>query len=422
MQERRWYALGEELRALRMARDLSQPEVVDRSGEKMTDRGYRGYELGEQRPGRDRLLRFLLKSFELKDPSEINRVLHLAHYAGLSDSDIEQFGLGATTVTSHARSSRTGRPVDFRIEASTLIATDGEGREVWRHTFPSRLFHSAYDQQTAIKRCTFGDIDNDGRVETLFVYLPIDFQSVGATLICFGEDGAVRWQFVPGKAVTDSTGREYFPPYFISNVSIVPLERLGARVLVSSNHYLHNPNQIAMLAPNGDLVSEYWHSGHLLSVAHADLNADGIREILLAGVNNGYGQATLVIFDPRNVRGASTQPGRQILNFPAGTEKVVVLFPKTCLSKDAPYNRVSELRVTPERRIMLAVVEGISEAKNPGVMIYELDFALNVLNARPDSHLQENHRILEAHGVLDHSWTEDENREIKRRVVIHGKL
>jgi hypothetical protein len=66
------------------------------------------------------------------------------------------------------------------------------------------------------------------------------------------------------------------------------------------------------------------------------------------------------------------------------------------------------------------VVEGVSEARNPGVMIYELDFRLNVVNCRPDSHLQEAHRAMELQGVLDHSWTEDENERLRSQVIVKG--
>jgi hypothetical protein len=174
-----------------------------------------------------------------------------------------------------------------------------------------------------------------------------------------------------------------------------------------------------MLDAKGNLISEYWHSGHLLSIVCADIDGDGIEEILLAGVNNGYGLATLVILDPRDVRGASVQPFRQLLGCEPGTEKAVVLFPRTCLSLDAPYNRAQTVWVTSERRIVVPVVEGVSEAKNPGVMIYELDFGLNVVSARPDSHLQEAHRLLEAEGTLDHSWTEKETEEIRSEVTVN---
>ncbi|MGA2269458.1 MAG: helix-turn-helix transcriptional regulator [Bryobacteraceae bacterium] len=423
MERHEWLALGRALRALRTALDLPQKEVVRRSGEQMDERTLRAYESGALRPSRDRLLRLLTKSFELKNPAEINRSLQTAGYAVLTDSEILQTGLGPPAIKSDAFRSlvSAGPPIDYRIETSTLIALDDEGREVWRHKFPERLARAAYEGETAIRRCAFADIDGDGRIETLFAYVPLDFASVGTVLLCFADDGAVKWQFVPGKAIKD-TRQEYLPPYFISNVKVIPVEKSCTRILVSSNHYLHNPNQIAMLDPSGELVSEYWHSGHLYAVAHTDLNNDGIEEILLAGVNNGYRLATLVIFDSRYVSGASTQPGRQIFGFPPGTEKAVVLFPRTCLSKSAPYNRTMELRITRERRIVLAVCEGVSEQRNPGVMIYELDFALNIINCRPDSHLYEAHRALELQGLLDHPWTEEENDRLRNEVVIKGQV
>jgi hypothetical protein len=78
--------------------------------------------------------------------------------------------------------------------------------------------------------------------------------------------------------------------------------------------------------------------------------------------------------------------------------------------------------VTKERRIVVPVVEGVSETKNPGVMIYELDFGLNVVSARPDSHLQESHRILEEEGHLDHAWTEEETARLRSQVVVKRGL
>lgn len=419
MQQHQWRALGQALRELRESRDLAQKEV---SGEEMAERTIRAYESGEQRPSRDRLLRLMIRTFDLRNAEDINRFLRLGSYAELTDKESLLYGLAVAFAKPSVRHERSPQaPADFRIEVSTLIVVDGQGQELWRHQFPSRLEPSSYDQRHLVRRCSFADLDGDGKTETLFVHVPLDFASVGTTLICFGEEGTIRWQFDPGRPIQD-TRQEYFPPYFISSVNIIPIKDSGPQILVSSNHYLHNPNQIAMLNSSGALISEYWHSGHLYSVAHADLNGDGVEEILLAGVNNGYRLGTLVIFDSRNVSGASSQPGRQIFGFPPGTEKAVVLFPRTCVSVNAPYNRVAELRITRERRIVLAVVEGVSEARNPGVMIYELDFGLNIVNCRPDSHLQEAHRAMELQGLLDHSWTEDENQRLRSQVVVRGQL
>src|SRR5260370_25281338 len=91
MQQREWRDLGGALKSLRTSGDLGQKEVIDRSGEEMGERSLRGYERGEQRPSRERLLRLALRSFELKDPAEINGYLKRAGYAILSEAESQQF-------------------------------------------------------------------------------------------------------------------------------------------------------------------------------------------------------------------------------------------------------------------------------------------------------------------------------------------
>ena len=263
MQQREWQTLGQALKDLRTGLDMAQKEVVNRIGEELGERALRSYESGEQRPSRERLLRLLTKSFELRAAAEINRYLDLGRYAALNLSEILQLGLESAPVEVRLNRSRPGPPVDFRAEVSTLIVADAEGKEVWRHRFPARFAQRAYDGSDSLKRCSFGDIDGDGRVETIFSYLPLDFGSVGSTLYCFAEDGTVKWEFVPGRMVQDTTGREYWPPYTTSIVQVIPLPGSETRIMVSSNHYLHNANQIAMLDPRGNQISEYWHSGHL---------------------------------------------------------------------------------------------------------------------------------------------------------------
>ncbi len=422
MNQKHLRSLGKTLRSLRDKNDLAQKEVIQRSGEMFTERTLRDYENGSRRPSRDRLLRMLVRSFAVTNSVEINRILQLAGYTKLTDEDIPQQAITTAPgrLEPQTQTIEPDLPADVRVEMSTIISVDPQGRELWRHRFPSRLIQAAYQDEHAGRRFNVTDIDGDGRVETLFVYTPVDYGSVGTTLLCFGQDGQINWQFEPGKTVRDSTGRMYDPPYFISNVRLLRIPGFGIRILVSSNHHLYNPNQIAILSPTGQLISEYWHSGHLLWVAQADLNEDGIEEVLLGGVNNGYHQATMVVFDPRNISGASAQPGRQILGFPEGTEKAILLFPKTCLAQHAPYNRVMDVRVTRERRIVVVTAEGIAETQNPGVMIYQLDFDLNVLSARPDSRLQESHRLLEVQGHLDHHWTEEESERLRTQVVVQS--
>jgi transcriptional regulator with XRE-family HTH domain len=93
MQKRRWHSLGQALRKLREERDLKQKEVGDRSGETIGERTLRSYESGVECPGRDRLLKLLIRSFDVKIAGDINRYLQMAGYAALVDREILEFNL-----------------------------------------------------------------------------------------------------------------------------------------------------------------------------------------------------------------------------------------------------------------------------------------------------------------------------------------
>ena len=183
---------------------------------------------------------------------------------------------------------------------------DIEGQELWRHSFP-KILNAITPGPPSYQRTAFADLDGDGQTETLFTYFPVTPGEIPASpLLCFSASGKVKWQFTPGRAIRDTTD-EFLPPYRINNIQVLPNRTAGHPwIAVSSNHYLEYPNQIAILDYKGNLKGEYWHSGHLLQTARADLDHDGMDELLLAGVDNGRHQACLLVFDPTNVNGATS--------------------------------------------------------------------------------------------------------------------
>jgi hypothetical protein len=112
-----------------------------------------------------------------------------------------------------------------------------------------------------------------------------------------------------------------------------------------------------------------------------DLDGDGEQEVILGGVNDApeYASATVVVFDHRRISGASS--GRdgspQFQGMTPGSEKAIVRFPRTPLSQDLEFNRVSGLSEK-GGHIVVVVAKGTAEA-DPTV-IYELDRALRPLN------------------------------------------
>jgi hypothetical protein len=104
-----------------------------------------------------------------------------------------------------------------------------------------------------------------------------------------------------------------------------------------------------VLAPDGRILHEYWHSGHLNHLQAADLDGKGRTEFVLAGINNARHAATLVILDEDHFAGASQEPDtpdHQLLDFPPGSERNRIIFPRSCLNTTFdPYNPVATLSV-----------------------------------------------------------------------------
>ena len=68
------------------------------------------------------------------------------------------------------------------------------------------------------------------------------------------------------------------------------------------------PPKSCFSLPTGELLHEYWHSGHLNHLQAADLDGNGRTEFVLAGINNARHAATLVVLDEDHFAGASQEP------------------------------------------------------------------------------------------------------------------
>jgi hypothetical protein len=239
-----------------------------------------------------------------------------------------------------------GKPVSCRVERDTLIAYDAQGRECWRKLFPCPL-HETTSPELASRATWIGDLDGDGRNEILFAPHPLTGAQESTPLICYDHRGVERWHFVNQHPVRTST--EAFTPIFgIARFLVTPGGKgLPNVVLVATTHYLYYPSQVVLLAPDGRVLHQYWHSGHLNSLQAADLDNDGKTEFYLAGINNAWHAATLVVLDQDHFAGASQEPqapDHQLLGFQPGAERNRIIFPRSCLNTTFdPYNPVTTL-------------------------------------------------------------------------------
>lgn len=179
------------------------------------------------------------------------------------------------------------RPQSARLDGSTLTITNVKGEELWRKGFPDGLWPEYYSQGLA-RRMWFGDLEGKGRFDVLLLYHPsVDPMSHSTTLICYSDRGKEKWRWTPGRELPELEGS----PATYRTVAFGVLKATpnrSARIVVSSYHIPFYPHQIALLDPDGKMVSEYWHSGHLDFLTLADLDGDGREEIIAPGISNGY--------------------------------------------------------------------------------------------------------------------------------------
>ncbi len=164
---------------------------------------------------------------------------------------------------------KVGKPYASSWYYSTLVATDQQGREVWRRGFPAAPLGGLYEARF------HGDLDGDGRVETLVPYVSHRRDSEGAFIHCISEDGEELWKIEPRRAVSDRANK-FTDVYVYRDYKVFPSpekDRTQWTAAIFAHHFEY-PSVAVVVDGKGKTRGEYWHSGHLESVHVADLDKD----------------------------------------------------------------------------------------------------------------------------------------------------
>ena len=87
-------ALGRALAKLRVAQHLTQEDVARRVSTYYSEAGsYGRVERGQRHPDRDPLIAILTHGLSVSDLGEVNHILGLADYEGLTEQEVGQLGL-----------------------------------------------------------------------------------------------------------------------------------------------------------------------------------------------------------------------------------------------------------------------------------------------------------------------------------------
>jgi hypothetical protein len=302
----------------------------------------------------------------------------------------------------------TGRqspPASYRLDGNALVVLDARGQEAWRKVFDPPPNPGYYEG--SFRKFWVGDLDNDGRVEVLFAYGSIS----SSALICFSDRGREKWRFIPGPKVATDT-ETYSGPFIVGNFAVAPWGNGGRSVVAVSCPHFEFPNQVALISPDGRIVGEYWHSGHLPEIAVLG------RELWLGGINNAVKTATVVVLDASGVSGASVESDvrYQLRGFPPAKEKARIFFPRSCINrKHYGYNWVTQV-ASADDGMEVSVAE--VPPPTPVAVWYTLSRDFAVRRVLLHDMFRSRHSEMRAAGLLDHDLTEREEAEMKAVRVI----
>ena len=127
-------------------------------------------------------------------------------------------------------------------------------------------------------------------------------------------------------------------------------------------------------AATGEEQGRYLHVGPLFAMRAADLDGDGILEILAAGTNHAYSEACLVVLDPRRLDGHSPLSEEYLANgVHQAAERAYVRIPRTYVGAAVRHfsegNVATEMEISQDRRLLLVRIDDTVFAETPPLIV-----------------------------------------------------
>jgi hypothetical protein len=229
---------------------------------------------------------------------------------------------------------------------------------------------------------TFFDVDGDSINEVFWVQWDDEKTKQSGKICCKSVlEDTLRWSISLRRVLDfprkpDAKSDNFHP----NQIAAGDFDGDGkGELFVNCTHDFFPALVMKLEAKTGKELGHYVHVGHLPSMKLADLDHDGITEVLLCGVNNAFRQACLVVLDPRFISGHSPLAGDYVLaNHPPGLEKAYILIPETIVgeafSEDSKNNHAIAIFLQPASQNFFLIIRDASSRNPPlntkQVMLY----------------------------------------------------
>ena len=302
------------------------------------------------------------------------------------------------------------QPAAWRLASESLIVFDERGAVLFEHSFGFPLTRTAssdtVDSRPGSPLVLIADVDGDGRSEVLA--WPPTRDRANLRLYCLEADGRTR--FIHQPTGTRRFGNDDYSDPWLAHKALVTGRPGGPRRVWSIfTHGLMFPSVLQELDPrSGAVRQEYWSNGFMEFVAETSWN--GRPVVLVGGTDNDFRAASLAVFPPDGVTGATPaiQPAYTCRDCPDGGPQALYLFPTLCAVRPKGQAYVEEAWVERGDHIRVTVIQG-GEAT---ATYYTLGPDGSLLSAEISREFQARHALLERQGVLDHPFGPRDDREM----------
>ena len=350
-------------------------------------------------------------------------VLFVIRHPWVSSGSVLVFLLAGLFFLIPGEPVRDGNPAYARAKNEFLVVFNSHGDELWRKHAGIGYDVERMDLQfTSLNNfVTVEDVDNDGvnEVIAVFGYISDPVTAERNTIICYRSDGGERWRFKFHRRMKFGTER-FSDDYIIGKMVAGDFDRDNTLdVVAMAFHHLYYPFAMIRLdARNGEVLIEYWHSGSSGTSFVADLDGDGVEELIFGGGNNGFNQANVLVLDPRSMDGHAPAPVAYTpVGVPDGREKYYILLPQSELNKTGPDKRngVWYIRTTADSLLEVGTHE-IQAVTHPPGLIYYFDLAMKCVRVDANDYYVETHRKMKNEGKLTSTLNDEYFDQLRQSV------
>jgi len=246
---------------------------------------------------------------------------------------------------------RDTNPVNYRVEgvmvsivnrADSVLMTERVSK-----SYAAELVNQDDTHSRTAVRILFVDVDGNGTNEFLQVRnpgRPVDIP-VSDLLLRSPEKEIPLWRYEPVRRFSFPGKTEgNAPDFLIRTIDAGDYDRDGAMEVYVISVHTHFPSTLARLdAATGAEQGLFVHIGHINIMRAADLDGDGVSELIIGGRNNAYRHAFVAVLDPRHIsgRGPATEPYIPD-GIPPAAIRSYVLFPRTIVGAGIDDGELSE--------------------------------------------------------------------------------